>query len=190
MHSLHPYHRSGLLLLFAGWCLLSQPLTAVAQGRFEDYQRAEKFLFGNVSNVVHLAEVSPHWIEKTNRFWYRRVEKKESQFILVDAEANSVAPAFDHARLAAALSMASKKDYKPSELPLLEFDFVDSGKAIRFVIDKTQWTCRLADYGCQQTGPDPDSTYETLSPSKRWAAYVKEHNLYLRDTVTGPVRLA
>ena len=30
-------------------------------------------------------------------------------------------------------------------------------------------------------------TYETWSPDKRWAAYVKEHNLYLRDTVTGTV---
>jgi dipeptidyl-peptidase 4 len=98
-----------------------------------------------------------------------------------------VAPAFDHTRLAAALSLALKRDYKPSELPFLEFDFVDDGKAIRFAIDKAQWTCRLADYGCQQTGSDSEGTYETLSPNKRWAAYVKEHNLYLRDTVTGTV---
>jgi dipeptidyl-peptidase 4 len=186
-HSRHAHSRSGLLLLLAGWCLLSQPLTAAAQGRLEDYQRAERLLFGNASNVVHLADVSPHWIEKTNRFWYRRVEGKESRFLLVDAEANSIAPAFDYSRLAAALSLALKKDYQPYELPFLEFDFVDSGKAIRFAIDKTQWTCRLADYGCQQTGPDSDSTYETRSPNKRWAAYVKEHNLYLRDTVTGTV---
>ena len=122
-HSLHAHPRSGLLLLLAGGCLLSQPLTAVAQGRLEDYQRAERFLFGNASNVVHLADVSPHWIEKTNRFWYRRVEGKESRFLLVDAEANSVAPAFDHSRLAAALSLVLKKDYKPYELPFLEFDF-------------------------------------------------------------------
>ena len=186
-HFIERYSRSGLLLVLAGCCLLSQPITAAAQGRLEDYQRAEKFLLGNVSNVVHPADVSPHWIEKTNRFWYRRVEGKESQFILVDAEANSAAPAFDHVRVAAALSQALRREYKLSELPFLEFDFVDSGKAIRFAIDKAQWTCRLADYECRQAGPDPDSIYETLSPNKRWAAYVKEHNLCLRDTVTGTV---
>ena len=46
----------------------------------------------------------PHWIEKTSRFWYRTIGPKGSQFILVDAEQNTSAPAFDHARLRLALA--------------------------------------------------------------------------------------
>ena len=41
----------------------------------------------------------------------------QTEFILVDAERNTSAPAFDHARLAAALSHAAKRDYSASDLP-------------------------------------------------------------------------
>jgi hypothetical protein len=51
--------------------LLSAPV-ALAQGSLEDYQRAERFLPGNVRHLVYVADVAPHWVEKTNRFWYRR----------------------------------------------------------------------------------------------------------------------
>ena len=75
------------------WLFVALP-AALAQGSLGDYQRAEKFLPGNVRHLVYVADVSPHWIEKTNRFWYRRVGakvgSKESEFVLVDAEQNTV----------------------------------------------------------------------------------------------------
>ena len=59
------------------WIVLSALLLlalpeAAAQGRLEDYQRAQQFLPGNLRHLVYVADVSPHWIEKTSRFWYRR----------------------------------------------------------------------------------------------------------------------
>ena len=51
-----------LLLVSAG---------ALAQGSLQDYQRAQQFLPGNVRDLVYVADVSPHWIEKTK---YRRVD--------------------------------------------------------------------------------------------------------------------
>ncbi len=159
---------------------------ALAQGTLEDYQRAERFLPGNVRHLVYVADVSPHWIEKTNRFWYRKVGLQDIQFVLVDAEHNTSAPAFDHQRLAAALSHASKHDYSASALPFAEIEFVDGGKAIHFSVDDAQWTCPLATYECQRDQP-PGKPEEVISPNKRWAAYVKDHNLDLRDLVTGTV---
>jgi hypothetical protein len=72
-------------------------------------------------------------------------------------------------------------------LPFSEIEFVDSGKAIRFSVDGAQWTCPLATYECQKEEAHPEKPNEVLSPNKRWAAYVKEHNLYLRDVSTGTV---
>ncbi|MGA8270907.1 MAG: DPP IV N-terminal domain-containing protein, partial [Candidatus Sulfotelmatobacter sp.] len=169
-----------LALLF-----LTFPL-ALAQGRLEDYQRAEKFLPGNARHLVYVADVTPHWIEKSSRFWYRRVGLTQTDFVQVDAEQNTIGPAFDHERLAEALSHAAKQDYSATALPFSEIEFVDGGKAIRFSVGDAQWTCTLAPYECQrdQSTTKPD---EVASPNKRWAAYVKEHNLYLRDTVTGTV---
>jgi dipeptidyl aminopeptidase/acylaminoacyl peptidase len=168
--------------------LLSLALpAALAQGTLEDYQRAERFLPGNVRHLVHVADVMPHWIEKTNRFWYRRVGLKETEFVLVDAEQNTSGPAFDRERLAAALSHAAKQDYSPSALLFSEIEFVDSGKAVRFSVAGSQWTCPLATYKCEKEQAHSEKPNEVLSPNKRWVAYVNEHNLFLRDVSTGTV---
>jgi len=170
-------------IIFVG--LLFALPAALAQGTLQDYQRAEQFLPGNVRHVVYVADVTPHWVEKTNRFWYRKAGTNQTEFILVDAEQNTSAPAFDHARLAAALSHAAKREYSASALPFSELEFVDSGKAIRFSVDGVQWTCPLASYECDKEDAHPETPNEVLSPNKRWAAYVKDHNLYLKDTSTG-----
>ena len=159
---------------------------ALAQGSLEDYQRAQRFLPGNLRHVVFPADVEPHWIEKTNRFWYRSVGPKGTEFVLVDAGQNTSGPAFDHAQLAAKVSKVTKREVEPFDLPFSDIEFVDNGKAIRFSIDDTQWACQLATYECQKD-PRPERPYETLSPNKRWAAYVHDHNLYLRDVSTGAV---
>jgi len=157
----------------------------VAQGGLEDYQRAQSFLAGNLRHVISPADVAPHWIEKKNRFWYRRVSPTGAEFILVDAEKNTSAPAFDHERLAAALSHAAKREYSAAALPFSEIDFVDAGKAVRFSIEGSQWTCVLATYECQNEPAHAERKDDVASPNKRWAAHVKEHNLYLRDVSTG-----
>ena len=157
----------------------------VAQGGLEDYRRAQSFLAGNLRHVISPADVAPHWIEKKNRFWYRRVSPTGAEFILVDAEKNTSAPAFDHERLAAALSHAAKREYSAAALPFSEIDFVDAGKAVRFSIEGSQWTCVLATYECQNEPAHAERKDDVASPNKRWAAHVKEHNLYLRDVSTG-----
>jgi dipeptidyl-peptidase 4 len=169
---------SSTLLLFT--------VPAGAQGTLEDYQRAVRFLPGNLRHHVFPGDVSPHWVEKTNRFWYRRFNTKGADFVLVDAEKNTASPAFDHGRLAAGLSQATKQNYPPDELPFSDFELVDDGKAIRFAIEDGHWTCVLATYECHEEQP-PERPNETISPNKRWAAYVSDHNLYLRDVSTGTV---
>jgi len=156
-----------------------------AQGTLEDYQRAQQFLPGNVRHLVYIADVNPHWIEKTNRFWYRKTSPQGSEFVLVDAEANTSAPAFDHTRLAEALSRVTKREFSATALPFTGIEFVDSGKAVRFSLDNAPWTCPLATYECRREDSPPERPDEGLSPNKRWAAFVREHNLLLRDVSTG-----
>jgi dipeptidyl-peptidase 4 len=176
-------HRFPYAILTASFCLTST--LVLAQGAIDDYQRAEKFLPGNVRHLVYVGDVDAHWIEKTNRFWYRRAGLQGSEFILVDAEENSSAPAFDQARLAQALSHETKREYSASALPFGDIEFVDAGKSIRFSVDRAQWTCTLAAYECKSEEQKPEQKYQTLSPNKRWAAFVRDHNLFLRDTSTG-----
>lgn len=168
-----------------GTCLLTLHC-AFAQGTLEDYQRAQRFLPGNLRHIVFVADIEPHWIEKTNRFWYRRIRPEGIEFILVDADKNTVAPAFDQTELAKKLSQVSNRQYEALDLPFTDIEFVDDGQAIRFQIENLQWTCQLSTYKCEKN-QSPENPSVVLSPNKRWAAYVKDHNLYLRDVVTGTI---
>lgn len=161
------------------------PLPARAQGTLADYQRAEKFLPGNIRRLISIADVAPHWIGKGDRFWYSESGPKGTQFILVDPAKNTSTPAFDQTRLAQALSRATGKTYLATQLPFYSFEYTDDESGIRFQLEDTQWTCQLSNYECTKGLQTPASAYERLSPNGRFAAYVHDHNLYLRDVSTG-----
>src|SRR6204780_508632 len=164
------------------------PVLVRAQGTLADYQRAEKFLPGNARHQIFVADVTPHWIEKTSRFWYRKVGPNGSEFILVDAAQNTSAPAFDHTKLAASLSRAAKREYSATQLPFDSLEFTKGGQSINFQLDGAAWPCGLEKYECKKSNDAQAGPYEDFSPSGAWAAYVKDHNLYVRDNSTGSVQ--
>src|SRR5271155_2035437 len=127
------------------------PTLVSAQGTLADYQRAEKFLPGNARHQIFIADVTPHWIEKTSRFWYRKVGPSGTEFILVDAAQNTSAPAFDQAKLAASLSRAAKREYSATQLPFDSFDFTKDGQSINFQLEGALWTCALEKYDCKKS---------------------------------------
>jgi len=164
------------------------PLTGLAQGTIEDYRRAESFQTGAQRKLITVADVTPHWIAKSSRFWYRAAGPKKTEFILVDAALNTSAPAFDHERLAAALSRAAKQEVQATKLPFDTFEFVDDAKSIQFHIHDAEWTCTLASYECTKSPQTKkENEYEELSPDGKWAAFVKDHNLFVRYVPTGAV---
>jgi dipeptidyl-peptidase-4 len=160
-------------------------LPGFAQGTLADYQRARSFLYGNFRHSGYIADVSPHWIDKSNRFWYHKLGPNGGEFLLVDAEHNTAGPAFDHARLARSLSEASKREISADDLPFDDIEFAEDAKSIHFNFNDARWTCSLADYKCaSEPAPKPN---EAPSPDKKWSAFVHEHNLYVRNLSTGTV---
>ena len=175
---------------FRGWILAAifvviAAAPARAQGTLADYQRAEKFLPGNLRHQIYVADVTPHWIEKTSRFWYRKAGPSGTEFILVDATQNSSGPAFDHTKLAESLSRAAKREYTATQLPFDSIEFSKDGQFINFQLEGWAWTCALEKYECRKSSDPQPGPYEDFSPNGAWAAYVKDHNLYLRDVSTG-----
>ena len=170
------------ILAFLIVSLLQAAPAALAQGRLEDYQRAQRFLPNNLKHSIYVADVSAHWIDKTNRFWYHKESPKGEEFIVVDADHNMDGPAFDHEKLASVLSSSTKQKIEPSHLPFDDIDFSEDQKSISFEFAKSHWTCTLADYKCKR---EPAHDTEELSPDKKWRVFVREHNLYLRNVSTG-----
>jgi dipeptidyl-peptidase 4 len=161
--------------------------TRTAQGSRENYQRAEEFLPENLRHHLYVADVTPHWIAKTNHFWYRKVSPKGAEFLLADPGQNATKPAFDHVRLATALSQEAKREYKATELPFDSFDFSEDGKTIQFRVEDTEWRCKLETYECKVEHNPGNGPYENASPNKEWIAFVKDFNLFVRYVPTGEV---
>src|SRR5262245_65067823 len=114
------------------WRLLLFPVCAYAQVTRADYERAAA-LREKYQGLVVNAPDRANWIEKTGRFWYRKAVKGGHEFVLMDAETLARKPAFDHEKLAAALSESlpsGDEAITALRLPFNEFNFVDGERAI------------------------------------------------------------
>src|SRR6266498_4586732 len=134
--------------------LLLVPFIVYAQVTQTDYERAARLRTRFQGLTVNIVD-RPTWIGKTNRFWYRKSVKGGNEFVVVDAEALTKKPAFDHEKLAASLSTAASKKYTAVTLPFTTLTFADNEQAIEFIADGSRWRCRLSDYICQKLGPAP-----------------------------------
>jgi dipeptidyl aminopeptidase/acylaminoacyl peptidase len=156
---------------------LSLTTAAQAQGTQADYQRAQDLgnrFRGLVVNVPGTA----NWITGTNHFWYSKSVKGGTEFVLVDAEAATKKPAFDHDKLAAAINAASGGKYTALALPFAPpaggrggggggaagfggggaagaLTFVDQEHAIEFGAAGFMYKCTLTDYTCTKGAAIP-----------------------------------
>ncbi|HEX6880208.1 MAG TPA: hypothetical protein VF135_07580, partial [Terriglobales bacterium] len=120
----------------------------------DDYKRAEQFLPGNLRQIVKNAEVRPHFIGETSRFWYRRTQDGKNVFVVVDPAKKNRVPLFDHAKLAAGLSRALGHEISATDLPFENFELAKDESSIKFDADGTTWLCVLANGECTK---DPGS---------------------------------
>ncbi|KPJ88099.1 MAG: peptidase S9 [Gemmatimonas sp. SG8_17] len=151
-----------------------------------DYARAEQFLRANTDTLVFGATVRPTWLS-ADRFWYNNQISGGSEFILVDPRARTRTRAFDHVRLAAALSAESDTTYDALQLPFTEFAFSADGRSIEFEVGPRHFTCDAQGNQCtaeRLRGPRPDRN-AVLSPDSTTAAFIRDHNLWVRDLTTG-----
>lgn len=165
--------------------ILAIASTASAQQRTytaAEYQRAEKFMGYNTTPLVLHAPGRPTWLPD-DRFWYRVTTENGPEFVLVDPAKGTRAPAFDHAKLAAALSSAAGAKYEAYKLPFQQFDTSADGVSISFNIGQKRWTCNRQGSHCapgeQQRPPS------VASPDGKRAAFIRENNLWVRDIATG-----
>jgi len=196
-----------MLILWLGNFIFMIPLLA-STGTVEsvrsltaaDYARAEKFMPHNVASLVLRSGVRPNWLPG-DRFWYRNtIENEGIEFILVNPKRGTRAPAFDHAKIAAALSSATGKAFDASHLPFTTFEFSADGRSISFNAEGKRWTCDLKGKSLKTVEggetaprekprgegrrPGAGEPPEVVSPDGRFAVFIRDHNLWLREVAT------
>jgi dipeptidyl aminopeptidase/acylaminoacyl peptidase len=147
--------------------------TAVGQGTLADYQRAHT-LQTKARHLVVDTPGSVTWIGDTHEFWYPKTVKGGTEFVLGHSDQGSKSPAFDHEKLAAAISKATGHTYTALNLPFAPtqgrpgarpvvgatprtapLTFLGGTQAIQFGTDGLLYKCELSDYTCTKAGPIP-----------------------------------
>ena len=164
-----------------------------------DYQQAEKFMAYNTSLYVDRGNVRPNWLAG-ERFWYRVLTAQGSEFMLVDPARKTRTVAFDHGKLAAALSAAAGQKYDASRLPFSTISFSADGNAVLFSADRKGWSCDLRTYSCTPDTSVRESSSRGVgaggfgrrgggptapSPDGKRAAFIRDNNLWVRELATG-----
>jgi len=171
---------------------LAAPASARAQGTVDDYRRAEGLRERYEKLAVNVPSPAT-WIEGTPRFTYRRSVADGQEFIVFDAETREKRPAFDHARLAEAMSKVAGEEYAAHDLPFGAFTFADEETAIEMRVGGFAWRCTLTDYACRREEAAPGSSRRggpgrpRLSPDKKWEALVDNFNVAVRPAGGGDV---
>jgi len=176
--------------------VLSAAVSSFAQGTISDYERARSLQVRFQSAVANLPGPST-WIPGTNTFWYRRSGMDGSEIIRVDADTLVKQPAFDHAKLAAALSAAAGTEFKANRLPLGQGTaFSDQGNTLVFNASSSRWRCDLKLYKCDRLGPvpsgfntppqlrlpvPPPTDMPMTSPDRQWEAFIRNYNVFVRS---------
>lgn len=132
--------------------------------------------------------------------------------MVVDTETAARGPAFDHKRLAAALSTTSGTVWAADKLPFDQITISDDGKTLEFSADGKAWNFSLDTYECgghgaaetppADRGDDRESgrpprpaaeddeevepgTVQLASPDGKWMGSIKDHNVFVRPAAEG-----
>lgn len=166
--------------------VLGQQFTA------DDYARAEKFMGYNTTPLVSGAGIRPTWVNG-DKFWYRNSTAEGFEFILVDPATGARTPAFQHLKLAEALSTAASAKYEATKLPFQTIALSDDGKFVSVNVGGKAWKCDVRGDSCV---PDATATTaparggrggasnDSVSPDKKRSVFIRDSNLWVRDTAT------
>lgn len=148
----------------AGWFLLLFLLSGpvFGQGTKADYERATS-LAQRTENKVFRHAIKPNWLLGQQRFWYRvPTGATNHEFVLVDSNAGTRRPMFDHARLASALTSTLGRSVAADALPLERVELEAEASFVTFRADRRAWRVNLQDY----TVAAVEGAEETLKPKR------------------------
>ncbi len=187
------------LLLFSG-ATAQQPDKPVVTG--DDYARAAKFLSANTFPLVRNMSIRPVWIDE-DLFWYRHDVEGGREFLLGNARKRYVRRAFDHEKLAEALSDTLGKEYAPLKLPFSRIVFSDDHQEITFRVQSGEFVWnRQTNHLSVKKGPEDREPGKkevvatgwnashirnnyVKSPDGKYGAFIRDYNLWVRVLETG-----
>lgn len=195
-----------ILNLFIFCCIVSFS-QAVSKA---NYQLASRFSPKKLDKMVFSTSVDPHWLKKSDRFWYMYETPQGKNWYIVDAAKAQKKPMFDNAKLAAELTKIVKDPFDAQHLIVDSLRFVKDENWIQFELKSSQDVERK-DTTVKKGTPVPKekkifyfeynlntgqlvelSDYKKPKHNPKWASvspdgqtivFAKNYNLYWMDTI-------
>ncbi|XCF07790.1 DPP IV N-terminal domain-containing protein [Tamlana crocina] len=184
-----------LLTFTAFLCYFS----SFSQGTLKEYKKAlavDSIFRDKVFNTPSRF----HWMPN-NTLWYVNNAKTGDVYYRVDANTNTQNIFFDHTKMAEAISSATENNADANKLNLSDLNFNQDSNTLKFKFKNLQLSCNLNDYkitvldtvtnnnrsrGRGYWGNRFDETQgkPVESPDKSMVAFIKNHNLYIKDQKT------
>jgi dipeptidyl-peptidase 4 len=99
-----------------------------------NYQLAARFSPTKLSKLIYSTSVDPHWLKKSNRFWYQYETAEGRRWFIVDPAKASRQTLFDNAKLAAAITRIVKDPFDAQHLPIENLKFIKDENSIQFEV--------------------------------------------------------
>jgi len=159
------------------------------------YQKAQTLLQASMGGtpLVLNPTLSPNWIEGSDCFWYTKDSWRDDKTIgkhykLVNAtEGSESIEAFNHSALADKLSALVDQSISADKLPLTDVSISISPRTVTFNAFAKAWEYNDTTQTCREVADNPNADRNT-SPDGRQEAFIREHNIWLRDLASGKER--
>lgn len=122
-----------VLLLFSSTLLAQQtPVTKA------NYELAARFSPNKVQKMVFSLNVDPHWLKKSDRFWYMYETSEGKKWYIVDAAKSEKKLLFDNAVMAAKLTRITDDPMDAQHLNIDSMKFIRDENWISFEVKTTK----------------------------------------------------
>ena len=170
-------------------CLCLMVVSFRAQTTLEDYKLASSCMGYKLEKLVYNSYVSPTLSDSLPVFSYMINTRKGREYFKVDPLKKNRTHAFDQEKLATLLSEKTGKQYSGYKLPFHELTFDKKGKSVQFTLDEITWEYLFSSNELLKVvSKELNSDTSTVSPDKKKVLILQDHNLYLKDLVSGKLQ--
>ncbi len=173
-----------LFLLF-----LSRTISGQNEITIEDYNRAVGYMYDNYNNKkVFNTHIKPNWFPDSTGVWFINHTPDTKKYLKVTFPDMVQSDVFDHEKMAVALNEVLGGNIKATDLPISNIVYENTHELLitalgkKFVYDtKTETLTKKVD-------KKSTNTNKIVSPDKKWEAYTKDYNLYIKSLETNEVK--
>lgn len=127
------------LLFICSGLLYAQEKSTLAK---PNYQQAAKFSPARLRSLIFSTEVSPKWINFSDKFWYEYSSPQGNNWYIVDPKSRSKKELFDRSDLAAKITSIVQNPFDAQHLSLINLRVTEQDHIFRFEVQSSKDTVK------------------------------------------------